>query len=93
MSEYINREDALESIAYCDKVFQAVIKIEGIPVADVVDVVRCKDCIFAEETTLDREHEPDVPLLCQNDMGIGGYVSFMDYCSAGERMKENGNNA
>lgn len=70
----------------------AVIKIEGIPVADVVDVVRCKDCIYAEETK-EREHDPDALLVCQNKMGTGGYVADMDYCSYGEREPENGDNA
>ena len=44
--------------------------------ADVVEVVRCKDCIYAEEGTVTR------PVLCNK---IGIYNGKYDFCSYGER--------
>ena len=46
MAEYIEREAALSRIAYDEYYHSNEIKaiIEDIPAADVVEVVRCKDC-------------------------------------------------
>lgn len=49
-------------------------RIEDLPVADVVEVVRCKDCIHAR----DRD--------CPIDWPKNGE----DYCSYGERRADNG---
>lgn len=48
------------------------------------EIVRCKDCIFAEEP-LEREHDPEAPLFCDNKDGIGNYVGDLDYCSEGRK--------
>ena len=41
MADYISREAALEM---CDDDYDRI-RIRGLPAADVVEVVRCKDCI------------------------------------------------
>ena len=43
---------------------------------DVVKVIRCKDCIYAEEGNVTR------PVLCNK---IGIYNGKYDFCSYGER--------
>ena len=48
------------------------------PTTDVVKVVRCKDCIYAEESTVKR------PVFCNK---IGIYNGKYDFCSYGEREK------
>lgn len=47
--------------------------------ADVVEVVRCKDCIHAGKGTVTR------PILCNK---IGIYNNKFDYCSYGERREQ-----
>ena len=42
MTDYISREAALEVINGIDSYFAKY--IEAIPAADVVEVIRCKDC-------------------------------------------------
>ena len=84
MSEYIKREDAVKAIArYLSPVFEraeegATRVLSDIPCADVVEVVRCKDCI----------HRIDYP------DGDGWYCDVTNnclmrdenfYCSYGER--------
>lgn len=47
MSDYISREAAIEKAEY-DGNYRLVIPVEaikGLPAADVVEVVRCKNCI------------------------------------------------
>ena len=52
---YINTEDFLELFAVAsagqDEQFINTVKmvLEDTPVADVVDIVRCKDCLYATE--------------------------------------------
>lgn len=45
MSDYIKREDALSTIR------EALLNIDTCPSADVVEVVRCKDCIWSTNKT------------------------------------------
>ena len=62
MSDYIKREDAIWAIfnATTDKTIEGtrritdcVTAIKNIPPADVVDVVRCKDCKYGEVDNAD----------------------------------------
>ena len=77
MSEYIKREAAIGAILdrYVDYA-GLVDSIESVPSADVVEVVRCKDC---------RYWHPDINLCTQwgelNDEDILPHA----YCSFGER--------
>lgn len=47
--------------------------VETCPAADVVEVVRCKDCAYANENGTTCHY------------GVGHYTSPMRYCSEGER--------
>ena len=87
MDEYIKREDALKAVTYTGIVDPSLIvgltlltaqkNIRKIPAADVVEVVRCKDC----------EHGQFMPscsmYLCRC---AGGKMRNADnYCNYGER--------
>lgn len=64
MSEYIKREDAIEMVLE---------PLNNMPAADVVEVVRCKDCKYKE-----RER-----------CGLTRYtVREYDFCSYGERKEK-----
>ncbi len=92
MAEYIDRDIAIRTaIKSCVEVvghgitqFDAmdiVDAFENIPTADVVEVVRCKDCIFYQANSCfnrqwDFESSTEIPLVREND-----------YCSYGERRK------
>ena len=52
--------------------------LEETPTADVVEVVRCRDCIFFSH---------DVPTRCCCDYD-GSTVSETHYCSYGERKEQ-----
>ena len=57
-----------------------------LPTVDAVEVVRCKDCKYAEE----EKTEHPYGVLC-NHATVGGYgdvFDFMHYCSYGERKDE-----
>lgn len=85
---YIEREAAIkaiendcpEAVYYTKR--DAIDCIEAQPTADVVAVVRCKDCKYYEI------HKPSVTLNCERE---GKLIPMMpnDYCSYGER-RENG---
>lgn len=78
MSDYISRQAANEALA-CWNISPIV--IDAVPSADVVEVVRCKDCKYWLKTTLstvDGEPVYDCPLL--NEWGDED-----GYCSFGER--------
>ena len=81
MSDYIKREDAIEIIARHDdtdgtiKVFSGRFVnglISAIPTADVVEVVRCKDCKHLYQ-------DNECPL------GLWFVHTENDFCSYGER--------
>ena len=85
MAEYINREDAKKSLIGWDTDptdEEIEYALDNIPTADVVEVVRCRDCrMFVDDksaltTYCTRE--------CKNLT-----VKIDDYCSYGERRSEN----
>ena len=84
-SDYINREMAADCIVIeCDDVTleQARQAIKDCPSADVVEVVRCKECKHQEKFLFD-----DSRLVCWvHDTDI--VVSPTDYCSYGERKDD-----
>ena len=59
-------------------------KVKAIPAADVVEVVRCKDCKhkMTDEILLTLAKNKDTALFCEI---MGGIISEMFYCSAGKR--------
>ena len=97
MSEYIDRKKLLEELnqapAYFDNgdirygidiAFSEVLKQ---PIADVVSVVRCKDCKYFE---IDEEDELGECKCGYITVSYNGalYPHRTDYCSYGERKKE-----
>ena len=85
MSEYIKREDALDAVLFTlvgtGHQSNAICAIRDIPTADVVEVVRCKDCKWWRRMNGDK-------LRCHNHYGFIA-CKETDYCSCGERKKEN----
>lgn len=91
MADYIDKKELIECLEryanFCDActdndcidcVIEFVIK--ELPTADVVEVVRCKDCIYARE-----RYEK---LECINGLSFRNtYNSPNMYCSYGERKE------
>ena len=80
MSRYIDADKALEDADTIDPKYKTLIEqvkriINAQPSADVVEVVRCKDCI---------EYEHSVP-YCGNCSMTGSIVRGDEFCSYGER--------
>ena len=87
MDEYIKREAAIRKIngefpdAHYPSWYAAL--IEEIPAADVVEVVRCKDCVCGYKTQ-------NGQILCKF-LELGNFIPYVkpnDYCSYGERADE-----
>lgn len=53
--------------------------LDAIPTADVVEVVRCKDCVYWEQETERRGN-------CNRALEITAYAS--DFCSYGKRREK-----
>lgn len=78
MSRYI---DADEYIKYCDENWIVLNKdaVNAQPTADVVEVVRCKDCRYHENEQMGMVYCPAV---------VGGWVEENWFCKGGEREDE-----
>lgn len=79
MNEYIKKSDAVDVIVkypyrLAGKTATAIKMIEDLPSADVVEVVRCKDCKHIETTEYGG-------YCCLKKIG----VAYNDFCSYGER--------
>ena len=92
--EFIEREALLKSDNWqsltsdFDKA-RAHIIILGQPAADVVEVVRCKECIFAEANGGDCNST--LPITYRNyvcEINETKYIT-LDFCSYGERREDN----
>lgn len=89
VDEYIRREDALRAL-YEDYAYPAMDIIKGIPSADVVDVVRCRDCA-KHYVVLGRD------MCAKNASGSGDHLIGLSatlpdaFCSRGVR-KDGGEN-
>ena len=85
MTEYITKEQALKAIK--GKMWPGELEaaIKAIPSADVVEVVRCKDCRHkqVDEIIFALSANPETALFCKR---MGGIISETFYCAAGERM-------
>ena len=79
MGEYISRESVLTVLDWDCASQDALDAIKAIPAADVVEVVRCRDCVYWRG-------END---YCE---GIGIDFSENGYCAFGER-KDGGQEA
>lgn len=97
MPDYINREALMEDIGQtvlfsvksgaktptpemrgANKVID---RIKSAPVADVVEVVRCKDCLYCKPTAKDEI------MAC---IRKSEYIKPTDYCSYGELKEREG---
>lgn len=91
--EYIERGALVENLKrFAPEHFRELTKmlIEKEPAADVVEVVRCKDCkFFIPDAELDHNEYPNIieaDGLCNNSLK---FTYADDFCSDGER-KDNG---
>lgn len=87
MSDYIKREDALRKIDSIDDhgdevranaLGLAAFAVTTVPTADVVEVVRCKDCKYFRTV--------DSGDVCTNWQGGMQGIKRDDYCSYGEKQ-------
>lgn len=85
MSDYIKREDAIEKIKMDCNRFDHVPKrvveffvkgMESVPSADVVEVVRCKDCMYNDRG------------WCGSQEYGTRHVEDNDFCSQGEERRK-----
>lgn len=89
MSDYISRDAALEaldelertsrhnSVLWPDHVEECREALRGVPAANVVTVVRCKDCMYYQKDELGR--------WCFND--YENELRDDDFCSHGKRKE------
>lgn len=93
MADYIDREQALYELCnnsihvFAEDGHQSFVGdflsvLLGIPAADVVEVVRCKDCTYFAEAKVNQNGF----LICP---ASGMEITEMDYCSYGERKAGN----
>lgn len=90
MADYISREAAIETVKFyeeeCDPIPRAIDSLEQIPPADVVEVVRCKDCKHYKEGKL----LGPTKFCYFYQIGTGLNTADDDFCSKGERRADNG---
>ena len=75
MKEYIERAAAIEAIRKYQYPYGVEFLLSNIPAADVVEVVRCRECIYATRPE-------DNIVYCDN---FERDMMPDDYCSVGER--------
>ena len=93
MDGYIKKSEAVDVIVkypydIAGKTATAIKMIEDLPSADVVEVVRCKDCVHARNMPLGLCYLHTEPY--DNAKGYKGdavCVEPNDYCSYGERRE------
>lgn len=92
---YIEREAAIKAIENdCPQAVyytkrDAIDSILAQPLADVVSVVRCKDCVSSRPLNRNDRFEARYCDGCIYCMRADEGVSKDDYCSYGERREEN----
>ncbi|MGN1134715.1 MAG: hypothetical protein ACI4SF_00670 [Oscillospiraceae bacterium] len=87
--EYIEREamnNVLDELMVNDSVYNA---LQAIPAADVVEVVRCKDCKWYKESKLLAPNKFCFRLKDRNGDPIGYNFAPDEFCSFGERKGNN----
>ena len=87
MDEYINRAELIENLnKFAPEHYNALINqlITKQPAADVVEVVRCKDCEYWQSKN--SKDTQGVCLCGDKDMNYGGefYPFASDFCCYGE---------
>lgn len=82
--EYISREAAVKALfapGMCYAPIQLQI-VKDLPAADVVEVVRCKDCKYG-----DYDSKPNGAMVCLRTKD-GFWREETDFCSYGKRREE-----
>ena len=96
MSEYIKKEDVIQEVIYeldaFDHVPQALIDrikrdFDTLPTADVVEVVRCKDCKRGEWRVSGLDNKTK-GYRCAIHAVLGFDFGDNGYCSYGERKEQ-----
>ena len=77
MAEYIKRRDALKVLEEMATIEDGLEAMHNLLAADVVEVVRCKDCKYSDADGVKNA------FLCSRKML--GMVRDNDFCSFGER--------
>lgn len=98
MSEYIECEATIKRIEEIPAHFNssdirygielAIQAIKAPPTADVVEVVRCKDCAHIKQSISPLCPETNC-FICDNPYGLKANVNENDFCSYGERKDRN----
>lgn len=92
MKEYIERKALIDKIfpigmiddgRYALPAKAVKIAIDNAPAADVVEVVRCKDCKHYKQN----EYCPDDEMVCKR-WAVWLYIDPDDFCSRGERKEK-----
>lgn len=78
MKEYIERAAAIEAIRKYQYPYGVEFLLSNIPAADVVEVVRCRECAYATRPG-------DNIIYCDN---FERDMMPDDYCSVGERKED-----
>ena len=81
MRKYIDRAALFNSLSNAKTVEEIFAAIQAAPAADVVEVLRCKDCQYAKPHNDDFWIKNNAPLLCEK---YDWYVENDGYCSEGE---------
>ena len=86
--DYIDRQALIDDLIHNRSFYPVAVKnaIENAPVADVVEVVRCGECIHALKSN---ECNPDSRLCDLNYYSGGGrkIVNLDGYCHLGRRIR------
>lgn len=88
MAEYIDRKAAVAALigdetVHIQTLLFAQKRIEALPAADVVEVVRCGECKYSEEAWVNDKGF----LIC---VASGMDITDNDYCSFGAKMDGDG---
>ena len=90
MSRYIDAEKIKYTEYINGDVTVSKDLVEKIPTADVVEVVRCKDCQYFDRKDLMCERCGDIDEPCGGCHYYGSCTYDDGYCHHGERRKEDG---
>ena len=77
MPRYIDLDKAKKLLDDCPN--KGFIKVDDLPIADVIEVVRCKDCRWYKEEKVDRGFKPSFCVL------FSRWQNSNFYCADGER--------
>lgn len=89
MTKYFTKEQIMSAMGeqnlMLDDIWGVEQRLDELPVADVVEVVRCEDCRHkqVDEIIFALSANPETALFCKR---MGGIISETFYCAAGERM-------